>query len=372
MKMRSALKKVFYAAVLFSCSELSAVVCEMPDSSFLDLGEFVGANAFYERGVYGQGVNVANIELEVASKEDEESYGKYAVFLKDSVYTTYVPNYEIPSFHAYATLAIMAGNNKSYKDQKAATGLANMANYVSGQLKDGIRASNKDVVKVYETFFSNGTDVISSSWKDSGDSSYMAGVVLDSYAAKGVNTVFVAAAANDGESGAGALNASEALSQYDGFGTTSFLGNIGSGESSFYEFYAGESGAVLGATLCWMLGSTVNDIVYDSFEEITSIDASSSYFANLDLRLWYADGSEDILIAQSVSEYNNVEHLFLELTKVGNYKLEVFFKDLVYGNSAGETYGIAWNLASIPEPSEYAAVIGITAILIAAFRRKKQ
>ena len=99
----------------------------------------------------------------------------------------------------------MAGNNKSYKDQKAATGLANMANYVSVQLKDGIRASNKDAAKVYETFFSNGTDVISSSWKDSGDSSYMAGVVLDSYAAKGVNTVFVAAAANDGESGAGSV-----------------------------------------------------------------------------------------------------------------------------------------------------------------------
>lgn len=33
----------------------------------------------------------------------------------------------------------------------------------------------------------------------------MAGVVLDSYAAKGVNTVFVAAAANDGESGAGSV-----------------------------------------------------------------------------------------------------------------------------------------------------------------------
>ena len=161
MKMRFVLKntleKVVFTAVLFSCSELSAVVCEMPDSSFLDLGEFIEANAFYKRGIYGQGVNVANIELEVASKEDEESYGKYAVFLKDSVYTTYVPNYEIPSFHAYATLAIMAGNNKSYKDQKAATGLANMANYVSGQLKDGIRASNKDAVKVYETFFSNGT-----------------------------------------------------------------------------------------------------------------------------------------------------------------------------------------------------------------------
>lgn len=523
--LKNTLEKVVFTAVLSCCAELSAVVCEMPDSSFLDLSEFIGANAFYARGIYGQGVNVANIELEVASKEDEESYGKYAVFLKDTDYTTYVPNYEIPSFHAYATLAIMAGNNKSYKDQKAATGLANMANYVSVQLKDGIRASNKDAVKVYETFFSNGTDVISSSWKDSGDSSYMAGVVLDSYAAKGVNTVFVAAAANDGESGAGsvcspyrnmnvisvgalddatgfktvastssygpndfynpvngatvkgvvsavdiaaagtvytvnrsgvlengrgtsfaapmvssaaalmlsyskrtsmaqesrdarlvkavllnsadktegwdngsvladgvsangntfngvlttsqaldyksgagALNAAEALSQYDGFGTTSFLGNVGSGESSFYEFYAGESGAVLGATLCWMLGSTVNDIAYDSFEEITSIDASSSYFANLDLRLWYEDGSEDILIAQSVSEYNNVEHLFLELTKVGNYKLEVFFKDLVYGNSADETYGIAWNLASIPEPSECAAVIGITAIFM-VFRR---
>lgn len=189
---------------------------------------------------------------------------------------------------------------------------------------------------------------------------------------KSCNTVFVAVAANDGESGAGALNAADALSQYDGFGTTSFLGNVERGEFSFYEFHADESSAMVSATLCWMLGSTVDDIAYDFFEEITSIDASSSYFANLDLRLRYGDTSEEILIAQSVSEYNNVEHLFLKLPKVGNYKLEVFFKNLVYGNSASETYGIAWNLASIPEPSEYAVIIGITAIFMVLRRIQRR
>ena len=92
------------------------------------------------------------------------------------------------------------------------------------------------------------------------------------------------------------------------------------------------------------------------------------------MRLWYQnDGGELQLIAQSISEYNNVEHLYLNLDKSGNYALEVFFKDLIYGDTAKETYALAWNLAQsqIPEPSCVAILAAISAIACIAARHRK-
>ena len=103
---------------------------------------------------------------------------------------------------------------------------------------------------------------------------------------------------------------------------------------------------------------------------ISAIDADLSYFSNLNLRLWYAGDGGDILIAQSVSEYNNVEHLFLELSQSGDYRLEVVFEDMVYGDISEESYGIAWNLSAIPEPSHCAALLGAVAIMFCIFRRR--
>lgn len=68
------IKKLAFAAALSVSSELHAVVYEMPDSSFLNLGEFVGADAFYGAGIYGQGAKVANLELYVASSDEDPEY----------------------------------------------------------------------------------------------------------------------------------------------------------------------------------------------------------------------------------------------------------------------------------------------------------
>ena len=188
------------------------------------------------------------------------------------------------------------------------------------------------------------------------------------------NGVFTTERALDYYSGAGALDAEQALAEYDKFGSTSFLGEVAKSDSSFYYFESAADNAVLNATLCWFAGSEVENVIYDSSLNISSIDASSSYFANLDLRLWYQnDGGELQLIAQSISEYNNVEHLYLNLDKSGNYALEVFFKDLIYGDTAKETYALAWNLAQsqIPEPSCVAILAAISAIACIAARRRK-
>ena len=519
---------IFYTA--FMSTSLWGAVCKMPDSEFLNLATFTGIDAFYERGIYGQNVNVANMELNVPDTLRDE----YSVFLKDVPYSVYYPSEyttERIGIHQNQTLAVMAGYNASYPDQDASTGLAYKANYTAVQVGENsiIFSSDKLIISSYEKFFSNGTEVISSSWKDSSERTYMAGTVLDSLAHKNPSVVFIAAAANDGEEGsgtvcspyknmnvisvgglddasyfktiaptssygpndfynprtkeivkgvvsavdisapgtvytikadetmgnvsgtsfaapivssaatlmlsysksagldassrdarlvkavllnsaskpegwdngcriaksveaggktynnvlstgqaldyhygAGILDAEEALAEYENFGSTSFLDEISLSDSLFYNFEASSDNLTLSATLCWFAGSYVEDITYDYYEEISSIDADPSYFSNLDLRLWHADSDGELeLIAQSVSEYNNDEHLFLNLGESGSYTLEVLFKDMVYGEVDKETFALAWNLSSpqIPEPAYAAVLFGIFAAAFAARKR---
>ena len=102
---------------------------------------------------------------------------------------------------------------------------------------------------------------------------------------------------------------------------------------------------------------------------MSAISAGNSHFANLDLRLWYLGDGGEILVAQSVSEYNNVEHLFLALEREGEYRLEAAFKDMVYGDAESETFAVAWNVSQIPEPSVCAALLGAAALAFAARRK---
>ena len=190
------------------------------------------------------------------------------------------------------------------------------------------------------------------------------GGYVDSVSANGkvYNGVFSTSQSLDLHSGAGILNAKQALAEYDNFGKTSFLGEVAKSESAFYYFDAAGENNVLNATLCWFVGSSVDGVEYDGDGNISSIDADASDFANLDLRLWAAgtDGEYE-LIAQSVSDYNNVEHLFINLDKSGSYALEVYFADMAYGDTESETFALAWNLAQVPEPAQSAFAASILA-----------
>ena len=526
------MKTILFAGMVLMAASAWGAVCQMPDSTFLNLGDFVGANAFYERGIYGQNVNVANLELHIPDTGQEI----YTLFLKDVDYSTYYPSEytsERIGIHQNQTLSIMAGYNASYSDQEVSTGLAYKAKYTAAQVGESsiLFSSDNVIISSYEKFFSNGTEVISSSWKDSGTNSHIAGIVLDSMASKNASVIFVAAAANDGDEGAGtvcspyknmnvisvgalddttyfqtinpsssygpndfynpitkeiikdvvsavdisapgtvytvkadetlgnvsgtsfaapivssvatlmvsysketnmaassrdarlvkaillnsaskqkawnngsnvvnsvevdgkvfdgvistqqsldyyygagALDAEQALAEYDNFGITSFLDDVSKDSSTYYHFYTDSENLTLTATLCWFVESDVENINYDYSGNISSIDASLSYFSNLDLRLWYEDaGGEDILIAQSISDYNNVEHLFLTLDKSGNYTLEVYFKDMVYGDTDSETYALAWNVSTqIPEPAHAALILGLIFIVFASYSVKRR
>lgn len=150
------------------------------------------------------GASVANLEYYSVSAEEAP---EYSVFLKDSNYSTYLPegtSGRYGSAHPYETLSVMAGYNESYEKQEVSTGIARRANYTAGQVaEDGLFTSDRLTLQTYEKFFSNGADVISSSFKNSGESSFMAGAILDSHAAKNARTVFVGAASNDGGEGPG-------------------------------------------------------------------------------------------------------------------------------------------------------------------------
>lgn len=516
--------------LLFSASAGFGAVCKMPDSSLLDLGKYTGASAFYEKGIYGQNVNVANLELYLPDDDPDYAFK----FLEGVEYKSYYPSevaYPSPSIHPAQTLSVMAGYCPDYADQKISTGLAYKANFTAAQVGEAsiLGSSDRLVLDTYQKFFTNSTEVISSSWKDAGTRGHLVGEVLDTYARQNPTVVFVAAASNDADegpgfvnspyknmnvikvgalddktnfssvastssygpndfynpqtktaikgvvsavdistagtvytlnysgelqnisgtsfaapivssvatlmlsyskesnmpassrdarlvkaillnsatkldswdngsrlmdsvevdgknysnvlstsqsldyyTGAGALNANQALKEYENFGTTSFLETVAASDSNFYYFSTDSESATLNATLCWFVGAQVGDVTYDTSGNISDLDDALSYFANLDLRLWYeGENGERELIAQSVSEYNNVEHLYLTLEKEGNYALEVYFKDLIYGNADSETYALAWNLSQVPEPAFFAAISGLIAAGLCIAKKRR-
>ena len=116
----------------------------------------------------------------------------------------------------------------------------------------------------------------------------------------------------------------------------------------------------------------MESVEYDGDGMTSFINAQDSYFANLDLRLWLSNSDgESELVAQSVSDYNNVEHLFLNLEDSGRYALEVYFDDMVYGDVQTETFALAWNLAQVPEPAQVSIWLSLLAASFAIFVRAR-
>jgi hypothetical protein len=103
-----------------------------------------------------------------------------------------------------------------------------------------------------------------------------------------------------------------------------------------------------------------------------------SAFANLDLQVWsIANGAFNSLIAESTSLYNNSEFLRFTLPGTGQYGLRVLSPGMIYDANAAtspvtsETYGLAWNMVIVPEPSALvmAAAGAAMAVTLASRRR---
>jgi hypothetical protein len=110
---------------------------------------------------------------------------------------------------------------------------------------------------------------------------------------------------------------------------------------------------MLNATLTWYRHIGRND------NGNGLVDAGDSFFlqqslSNLNLQV-LRDGN---LIAQSVSNLDNLEHLHIPINKVNQYTLRVFGAN-VFGGS--EQFALAWYGTAVPEPAS--ALLAAAAVL---------
>lgn len=197
------------------------------------------------------------------------------------------------------------------------------------------------------------------------------------YSVQSFNGVIKTTQGLDFNYGAGALNAERALEQYVGLYTTGTLNNVWLLDevdfcaSKLYHIGEIDEGSTLTMTLVWQaiyelkettdaLGNTTESVVNPALSDLA-----------LELWIQLADGTFTP-IAISDTKYNNVEHLSVTLAGVADYYVRVAFFDTSYGDIPTETYALAWNIVTaIPEPAEWAMILGSVALLFSVRRKRK-
>ena len=148
------------------------------------------------------------------------------------------------------------------------------------------------------------------------------------------------------------------------------LGDVAVNGFNDYLFSSPLSGlSELQVSLNWFAGG--------SFDATTNTGARSS-FANLDLQVWnIANGGFSSLVAESTSLYNNTELLRFTLPAGKQYGLRVMLPGMIYDLNAATspvttaTYGLAWNMVIVPEPTSLAmAAVGAAMAATLASRRR--
>lgn len=122
-------------------------------------------------------------------------------------------------------------------------------------------------------------------------------------------------------------------------------------------------GSTLAVTLDWFL-----DMGFDSANGEPSFES----FDNLDLQVWeMLAGGGSSLVAQSISVYNNVEHLYFALPHDGKYMLRVVWSGELYdflGDANSEVFGLAWHGVAVPAPG---SALVLVAFGVLAGRRRR-
>jgi len=174
----------------------------------------------------------------------------------------------------------------------------------------------------------------------------------------------------DDQMGAGQLDLSRALQQYDageqGPGNVASIGwdtNAAATQGEFFDYLLGDAlqaGDFISATLAWDRQVVYFDNgIVGTYEPI--IDGLAGLpLDNLDL---YLMRSTDTLTGQSllssISTVDNIEHLFWQLPEDGNYKLRVVFTEdttLFPGFEGTPDFSLAW-WAGVPEPTSGAVLL---------------
>ena len=152
--------------------------------------------------------------------------------------------------------------------------------------------------------------------------------------------------------GAGRVNCGAAYDQYLA-GTTDLPGGGGGPvEEVGWDFGAVAPSGVNDYVIEPVLGGgTTMNVTLSSFRDRAFTDAatvSDNAYRDLDLEVW--DATFTTLIAQSMSRYENVEHLAFPLPATGQYGLRVRYFQTMFGTAADENYGLAW-AAVVPDPA---------------------
>lgn len=184
--------------------------------------------------------------------------------------------------------------------------------------------------------------------------------------------------------GNGGVRTTDALDMVSGGGALDM-------DRTWYQYTQGQTdipglaGGVTSEALGWdyavvNLGGAT-DIVIDAplsgefratltwFREREYVSASTQNdvgFADLDLQVW--DSTFTTLIAESVSEYSEIEHLAFTLPSEGYYGLRVVYDENRFGTLTSEEFGIAWYGTAVPEPGM--AMLMALALPLAARRRR--
>jgi hypothetical protein len=183
----------------------------------------------------------------------------------------------------------------------------------------------------------------------------------------GIDGVIRTTQALDYAAGAGALNLNRGFDQLLS-GTTDVAGTSGGAISKIgwdfgvvtdaspndYSFSAPlEAGSTLTVTLDWFVDRSI-DLMTNATLEVS--------FDNLDLQVWSTNGNVlDALIAESITQYNEVEHLSFAVPATDQYLIRVLFAGEVWdltGDVNQTTYGLAWANTVVPEPTMAFVLLG--------------
>ncbi|MCC7408036.1 MAG: S8 family serine peptidase [Phycisphaeraceae bacterium] len=111
-----------------------------------------------------------------------------------------------------------------------------------------------------------------------------------------------------------------------------------SGGTDYYLSQPLAANSTLTVTLDWFVQRSFNTNTMNVYNEVC--------FDNLDLQVWsVVNGLPSVLVAESVSLYNNVEHLSFALPQTGNYMIRVRWAGQNFdftNDTKQESYGLAW------------------------------
>ncbi|MBR6388519.1 MAG: S8 family serine peptidase [Opitutales bacterium] len=325
--------KNFSAALVFCAGELCAATFyaekiaaqnfvlsyDEPANTADIVNSVVGAEAFFNLGVYGQKARAANIELGVYFPGHYALAGtaKGEVFVPSGADAA-----ELYSSHATGTAGVIAGYNSDTSNEIAyfaSLGIAPLAELSAGAVarvagEENVSVELADFCAVYSHFF-GASDVINSSWGSSSTSpNNVFTHVIDALACQNTNTTFVVSAGNSGDS----ENTVQALGlAFNGI-TVGALGNPSAFDavasfssrspSDFYNPISGETVAgVRPAVDICAPGESVSFAAYEKDNEAT------------DLFMWANGTSIAAPVASGVACLMNSASRALEENYAGTY-----------------------------------------------------